>query len=364
MILRLIRRYSRRFASRFFGHLFGSRLIAGPARPIPTAPRKILVIRVDERVGNVLLTSPLLNAVARAFPHAQIDALIAASKRHLVESTVRVIPFERRSFFKRPWAFVREMFALRRARYDVAIDASHWHEFSASSAMLLAFTGAPLRIAHQRGDAALYANALIPPPADPNEIRAKLALLDPLGVAPADRKMSTAAGTSGPAKARMDEFLSASGLAGKTLVGLAPGARKHDHRVPPEVFAALGRAAIELGATPLVLWGPGEEALADEVAKSGAHLAPPTNLEELAALMRACSAVVTNDTGPMHLSVACGAPTISLFTQADHPRWGHADPPNLVIPYGELGRDEALARAKAHLQHLLGQNVAGGGRSY
>jgi ADP-heptose:LPS heptosyltransferase len=363
MILRLIRRYSRRAGSRIFGYVF--RTLAGPPRPIHSDPRRILVIRVDERVGNVLLTSPLLDAVVRAFPNAKVDALIAASKRHLIESTVNVIPFERRFFFKRPWTFVREMLALRRTRYDVAIDASHWHEFSASSAMLLAFTRAPLRIAHQRGDAALYANALIPPPEDPNEIRAKLALLEPLGISAPKARMSTAVGRSGPAKDRMARFLEEQGLAGKTIVGLAPGARKHDHRVPRDAFAELGRAARKFGAIPLVLWGPGEETLAEEVARTGeAVLAPPTNLDELAALMRACSAIVTNDTGPMHLAVACGAPTISLFTQADHPRWGHSEPPNLVIPYGELGKDAALARAKTHLEALLGQNVAGGGRSY
>jgi ADP-heptose:LPS heptosyltransferase len=353
-ILRAIRRTARRFAGRFFGWVFGSRLMLGPPSPRPAQISRVLVIRVDERVGNVLLTSPLFSALARAFPAARIDALIAASKRALVEPSVHVIAFERKSFFVRPWAFVRAMLALRRERYDVAIDASHWHEFSASSAMLLAWTRAPIRIAHDRGSASRYANALVPPPSGGSEIAAKLALLAPLGVE-AREKMSTALGAGTEGSRKMARWRDEA-LAEKALVGLAPGARKIDHRADPALFSALGLEAARLGAVPVVLWGPGEEPLAEEVAKAcGGVLAPPTDLDELAALIRMCRAVVTNDTGPMHLSVACGAPTIAMFTQADHERWGHADPPHLVIPLRELGRDAALDRAKAHLAKLLGR---------
>lgn len=355
-MIRAIRRHARRFGARLFGHIFGSRLLLGPPRSRPRSAdlKRILVIRVDERVGNVLLTSPLFTALRAAFPDAKIDALIAASKRTLVESTVNVIPFERRHFFTRPWSFVRQMFALRRTAYDAVIDASHWHEFSASSAMLLAWTKSPLRIAHARGYAELYANELVTTPESSNEIDAKLRLLAPLGLDRPAKKMSTALGTAGEAKAKLDRWRKEQGLEDKILVGLAPGSRKLDHRAPPELFAALGRDAAAAGAIPVVLWGPGEEALAEEVARSaGARLAPPTNLDELAALMRACAAVVTNDTGPMHLSVACGAPTIALFAQADHRRWGHDYPPHLVIPFGELGENEARNRAKTHLERLL-----------
>jgi ADP-heptose:LPS heptosyltransferase len=358
MILRTLRRHARRIGAKLFGHVLGSRLLLGEPRPKPHPNElaRILVIRIDERVGNVLLTSPLFTSLRRAFPAAKIDALIAASKRTLVESTINVIPFERRHFFTRPLQFARQMLELRRTRYDAAIDASHWHEFSASSAMLLAWTKAPLRIAHARGYADLYANELIAAPASGNEIEAKLRLLAPLGLEPNAGEMSTALGTGGEAKSRIAGWLANHALDARKLVALAPGSRKLDHRVPPELFAALGRDAAALGAAPIVLWGPGEEALADEVAKSaGATVAPPTSLDELAALMRACAVVITNDTGPMHLSVACAAPTIALFTQPDHQRWGHAYPPHLVIPFGELGLDESRARAKAHLEKVLGR---------
>jgi heptosyltransferase III len=149
----------------------------------------------------------------------------------------------------------------------------------------------------------------------------------------------------GSAKEKMDAWLGAQGVSDR-VVGLAPGGRKADHRVDPTVFVALGRAAAEAGATVLVLWGPGEEGLAEEVAAGcAAKIAPPTNLDELAALMRRCMVTVTNDTGPMHLSVACGAPTIALFQSADPARWGHSDPPHAVVPVEDRSREEIVAEA-------------------
>ncbi len=104
-----------------------------------------------------------------------------------------------------------------------------------------------------------------------------------------------------------------------------PGGRLGERRIPPAAFAAAARALIAAGRVPIITWGPGEEALAQTVVQGapGARMAPPTNLDELAALMRAAGLTVTNNTGPMHLSVAVGAPTLGLFLRIDMERWGH-----------------------------------------
>jgi heptosyltransferase-3 len=348
--LRALRRAAKRFVARIAAWLLGG---SRPPRRLTGPPERILVLRIDERVGNVLLTSPLFAALRAAFPNARIDALVAASKVSLVENVVETIPFEKRDVFRRPLRFVRLMFALRRRAYDVVIDASHWHHFSATSAALLAWTGGGLRIAHDRGQADRFATNAIPPPAGvESEVATKIRLLAPLLNAPPCPPMSTPLGREGPARAKMDAWLEAAGSG--PFVGLAPGARKPDHRVDPSVFARLGVAAREAGATPLVLWGPGELELAERVA-SGCDgiVAPDTNLDELAALMRRCAAVVTNDTGPMHLSVACGAATVALFLRADPNRWGHATPPHAVMACDGLDPDVIVARAAPLLVERL-----------
>ncbi len=348
--MRALRRAAKRTVARIAAWGLGG---ARPPRLLTGPPQRILVLRIDERVGNVLLTSPLFAALREAFPDARIDALVAASKVTLVEDVVETIPFDKRDVFRRPVRFVRLMFALRRRAYDVVIDASHWHHFSATSAALLAWTGGGLRIAHDRGQAGRFAtNAIAPPSGVESEVATKLRLLAPLTEAPPCPPMSTPLGRAGPARTKMDQWLE--GVGSGPFVGLAPGARKPDHRVDPTVFARLGAAAREAGATPLVLWGPGEIELAQRVAAGGHGIvAPDTNLDELAALMRRCAVVVTNDTGPMHLSVACGAPTVALFLRADPNRWGHAAPPHAVLACDDLDADEIVARAAPLLLERL-----------
>jgi ADP-heptose:LPS heptosyltransferase len=112
-----------------------------------------------------------------------------------------------------------------------------------------------------------------------------------------------------------------------------PGGRLGWRRIPPEAFASAARALIASGRNPIVTWGPGEEELARTVVAlaPGAQLAPPTSIDELAALMRSAGLTVCNNTGPMHLSVAVGAPTLGLFLRMDMARWGHPHPPHRMV---------------------------------
>lgn len=336
--------------------------IAGRRAPVDGVPpvvRSVLVLRIDERVGNVLLTTPLIARLQEALPGARVDLLVARSKVDLVRGLVGVIPFEKKDLFQRPWRFLALLWRLRRARYDVAIDASHWHTFSTSSALLLAWTRAGIRIAHDRGSSPRWATDRVPLPAtdlQESEIRTKLRLLEPLGIAPGSPRMLTALGKSAEAGAAIDAWLRAHGLLETPLVGLAPGGRKPAHRMAPEVFVALAAHARRLGARPIILWGPGEEDLAAELARTAeAELAPPTDLEGLAALMGRCRAIAVNDTGPMHLAVAVGTPTIALFTQPAEWRWGHAEPPHVVIAGANRARGDIVADARAAMERLLGE---------
>lgn len=328
-----------------------------PPSGAPTSVSSILVIRVDERVGNVLLTTPLLARLVERFPGAKVRLLVARSKRGLVEGLYETIPFEKKDFFRRPWRFLAQLWALRRARYDVAIDASHWHSFSATSALLLGLIGAKVRIAHDRGAARLVATDLVPSPEASErepEVQTKLRLVRPLGIEPGQPRMRTAAGERAESKRDIDAWLQTEALSDVPLLALSPGGRKAGHRMPTALFASVAELGRALGATPIVLWGPGEEALAEGLAQEAkAKLAPPTDLDGLAALMRRCRAVVVNDTGPMHLSVALGTPTVALFAQPAEWRWGHDYPPHAMIAAAGRAPAEVLAEVDAALRRIL-----------
>jgi heptosyltransferase-3 len=281
---------------------------------VPDKPRSVLVVRTDDRVGNALLTIPLVRALQQALPGSQVDLLLAARPAQVADGLpgLTVIRFDKRDAFAHPLRFLRFLRQLR-ARYEVVIDAAHWHAFSLTSALLSRWAARRAVAGHSRGGCDFIYQATVPPPAmGTREIQAKLQLGRALGLALQTPPEETALGAG------------ASVVQGR-YAALNPGARKADHRWPPLRFAALATGLRDRhGLRSVIFWGPGEEDLAREVAeKAGAELAPRTDLEQLAAAFRKAALVVTNDTGPMHLAAACGPPVLAIFLDPSGLRWAH-----------------------------------------
>jgi ADP-heptose:LPS heptosyltransferase len=321
---------------RVLARLAASSLPLRGARPAAEEIRSLLVVRTDDRVGNALLTIPLARALQRALPQARVDLLLAARRALVAEGLpgLTVLRFDKRDAFANPLRFAKFLRRLR-GRYEVVIDAAHWHAFSLTSALISRWAASRWLVGSARGPSFLYSAAVAPPAEGTPEAQAKLSLAAGLGLQLQAPAPETALGR-GP-----------SPVAGR-FAALNPGARKADHRWPAARFGALARGLRERhGLRSVVFWGPGEEELARQavLASAGAaELAPPTDLEQLAAAFRASALVVTNDTGPMHLAGACGARVLAVFLDGAQLRWAHPGPffEAVVAP-----RDEEPALAAA-----------------
>ena len=312
-------------------------LLPLPARP-PERVESVLIVRTDDRVGNALLTVPLARAAHALLPGARVELLLAARRAHVAEGLpgLSVIRFEKTDAFLHPVRFLRALWALRR-RADVAIDAAHWHAFSLTSALLTRWAARRWAVGSARGPR-IYSQCVPLPVPGTFEVDAKVALAGPLAQGGALRSppLETSLGRS-PFEAGFADY-----------VAVNPGARKADHRWPSARFAALAAALHDRrGLRSLVLWGPGEEALAAEVvalSRGAAQLAPATSLDALASALRGARLVITNDTGPMHLAVACGARVLAIVLDRAGLRWAHPGPrfAALVAP----GDAQALAAAE------------------
>jgi lipopolysaccharide heptosyltransferase II len=104
------------------------------------------------------------------------------------------------------------------------------------------------------------------------------------------------------------------------LLGLNPGAEYGPaKRWPAESFAAVVRAVSQqLGNCRwLAFGGAADWQTCEEVARlaggSVVNLAGKTSLRQLMALLKLCRAVLTNDSGPMHLAAALGTPVVVPF---------------------------------------------------
>jgi len=192
-----------------------------------------------------------------------------------------------------------------------------------------------------------------PGPAGEHELAQRMRLLVPLGLEAAPPRLRTRLGLESGGRQR--DWLTDHRVE-PPRVGIWMGSRKLERRWPLPFYVQLGRRLQrQIGATLVGLWGPGEEVLRDQLAAALPErlvVAPPTDLEELAGLIRRLDLVVTNDTGPMHLAIACHTPTVALFASGDPGRWCHPYPDvrSLTCP----GRDPVeVDRAAAACVELL-----------
>ncbi|MED5464211.1 MAG: glycosyltransferase family 9 protein [Myxococcota bacterium] len=339
----------RQWLIRLLGALFGVR-----HRELTlSSPPKILVVRLDERVGNLILLTPLLTSLRRRFPDAQLDLLANPRGKALLEGHPdidRILLFEKRNYFGRsgPFAIFR---TLRRNRYDLAIDAGNPLGPSTTQTLVVWLSGANNTIGVQRRDQArLFTQTVIIPPEVEHEIDLRLQLLNPLPGTARTREVSV-----GPLPKNKAIDALVRSLPKKWVV-LNIGARLLQKQLSVQDYAEVTRSIQQAGFSPLLTWGPAEKALAANVAEAtGAPLAPPTSLHPLSSLMQQANAVVTCDTGPMHLAVAVGTPTFGIFVCTDPKRFGYSESPHQALDAQEGWRADYGIEMKSWLQGVLPQ---------
>ncbi len=110
------------------------------------------------------------------------------------------------------------------------------------------------------------------------------------------------------------------------VVGFFPGAGWEYRQWPPEKFAALGdRLAKMPGVRIVLIGGVRDQSVCEEVSSRMGAL-PLTliqrSVRETMAFIDRLDLFVSNDTGPMHIAVALGRPTIALFGPGNTIKYG------------------------------------------
>ncbi len=105
---------------------------------------------------------------------------------------------------------------------------------------------------------------------------------------------------------------------------LNPGAGWGAKRWPAERYGEVARALSEIGISPLVNYGPGEDELFESVLRASEGTAKParTSITELIALTRRARLFIGGDTGPLHLAAALKIPVVAIFGPTDPARNG------------------------------------------
>lgn len=299
--------------------------------------KRVLLVRIDNRVGEALLTTPLVDLLFGAGHEVQV--LTHPKVRRVLEGH----PHVAKLWDYRPRREV--LAALRAERFDVVINCGNWDLESVTSAVVARLAGGPSVVLGPANfpsgwlmDVAVGARAHTR-----SEAAQRTHLASPLVASTAPVRLSFR--PTAPFQ-----------VVAPPYAVVNPGGRLGYRRVVPERFADAARALLERGVTPVVTWGPGEEALADAVCAAcpGAVRAPPTSLDQLAALMRGAQVTVCNNTGPMHLAAAVGCPTLALFLHMEVDRWGYPYAPHTMLDLTGVADPSAAVREAVRSMGLRG----------
>jgi len=300
---------------------------------------KLLVVRLSS-LGDIVHTFPAVAALRESFPNAEIVWLTHPRWKLLVESSglasevwaaeTRLLPSLR--------AILRR---IRERKFSIAID----YQGLWKSAALPLFVGIPRRIGfspetiREYGVPMLYTDRVRCTQTHIADQNGELSLRAGarrgcagffLNVSPSD---ATAA----------RGYLQVHGI--ERYVALSPGGGWRSKCWLPERFGVLCKKIREvLGLRCILNYGPGEEQLAATVRDSSGTadlLLYNDDLGPLMALLRNALCIVGGDTGPLHLAVALGTPSVALFGPTDPARNG----PYRVGDSGVAGRRDVVLRS-------------------
>ena len=284
--------------------------------------RRLLVIKL-RAVGDVLLSTIVTKNLRLALPQARFDFLTETPSTDIL----RMNPFvDSTLVYRRDTMSGLDLIRMVRTNsYDLVIDLFG----NPRSALATWLSGARYRVGFRfRGRAYAYNILVEPRGGQVHNTQFNLDALDAIGVEIQDRHIYFH--FSPQDESYVNEFLSKELLAGKFLVGINTGGGWYTKRWGLERYAELADRLIEKYDAAIVLtWGPGQLPDVEKIVSIMRHEAfvpPPTTLPQLGALLKRCSVVISNDSGPMHIAAAVGTPVLGIYGPTN---------PALQGPYGD-----------------------------
>jgi heptosyltransferase II len=293
---------------------------AATTRPV-LAPERILLV-APAWVGDMVMMEPLTRLLRRLYPKADIDVMAPPWTAALVPFMPAVrsaisAPFSHGQLaLTARWRLSR---AIRRRNYDMVILLPN----SIKSALVPFLAGIPKRVGYAREGRALLLtearwldrNRLV------RQIDRFIALGLPETALPPFDAPTPALTVPEGLTGRTLERLELERPRGKLLL-LVPGAEFGPaKRWPIEHFAELAKDRRAAGWSVWLVGSPKDREVtyAIQTASGGVcvDLAGRTELSEAAALLSLADAVVSNDSGLMHVAAALGRPQVALYGPSD-----------------------------------------------
>ncbi|MEH3114221.1 glycosyltransferase family 9 protein [Pedobacter terrae] len=306
--------------------------------------KKILVMRPDH-MGDLLMSAPAIRALSESFK-CEITLLtsnMALEASALLPWIKKVIccdfPWMKTNDAITPDALADVVSAIRAQAFDGCILFNVSSQNPAPSLMIAFMAGIPLRAAYCRENLYGLLTHWLPDPEPYFEIRHQVArdlkLCTFIGAHTTDQRIRISV-----QKDAANDKLKVLGLKKNGFFIFHMGVSEEKRQFPNTEWVKLSKLVAAKYGLPILLSGNSKESdiietFAKEIGKAVIPAAGLFNLKEFAACILKARAMISVNTGPMHLAAAVGTPVLALYarTNPQHTPWMV---PNSVIEYDVL----------------------------
>ena len=285
-----------------------------------------ILVRANNWIGDVVMSTPALHTLKTSFPHASISVLAKPWVVPVLKYNPdihRILLYDTRNSHKGLAGKNRLVQDLKNQDFHCAILLQRAFE-----AALVSFTSRiPCRAGFRTDGRSLLLTHRVRAEKEVfriHRVKHNLEMLSRMGIDPApDEKLVLPVGSVELKRAQ--EMMDKIGVGPDTLLlGLNPGATFGSaKRWMPDRFADLtDRIVRDYGAVGVIFGSAGERELGERICDMSVtgrlhNLAGETSLAEAVALIALCGLFVTNDSGLMHVAAALDVPLVSIFGPTD-----------------------------------------------
>ena len=321
--------------------------------------KRIAIIRTD-RIGEVLLSTPVIEALHKRFPSASISFVTSPYSADIVcdrPDITSVITFDTYSKRVPIWRAFTLMKKLKAHSFDMAIILNS-HKVLNLACFLARI---PIRVGYNRKWPFLLTHKAEDRrgKAKQHEVEYNLELLRILDIY--ETKLAPFMPVLSKSSYYVDGILNQTGVLGKKkIVAIHPGSSNPKKRWAKEKFKQLTQSLINTGLVDVVLIGDrSEKSLCQEIesglGKSVHNLAGIFTIRKLTAFLKKADVLITNDNGPMHIAASVGTKVVALFNKdvigSNPTRWAPYGEGHKVFyeKFSELSADEVANQVKNYL---------------